>query len=102
VMKTMGATSASIARIFSMQGAVIGLIGTLTGLAGGYLLCLALQVWGFPIDERVFQMSSLPVRIEWVNFMAIGAAAFTISCLATIYPARRASALEPTDGLRYE
>ena len=102
VMKTMGATSSSIALIFCIQGAVIGFLGTASGLVLGYLGCVALQVWGFPIDEKVFQMSTLPVRIEWLNFTLVGVAAFAISCLATIYPALRASALEPSDALRYE
>ncbi|MBN8550547.1 MAG: ABC transporter permease [Deltaproteobacteria bacterium] len=102
VLKTMGATTASISRIFILQGSVIGGVGTLAGLAGGYLGCLALQKYGFPLDERIFQMSTVPVRMEFANFALVGLTAFCICFLATIYPARRASSLEPSEVLRYE
>ena len=102
IMKTMGASTSSIARIFRYQGSVIGALGTICGLALGWAGCLLLQKYGFPLDERVFQMSALPVRIEGLNFAIIGAAAFFICFVATIYPARRASALEPSHTLRYE
>jgi lipoprotein-releasing system permease protein len=102
ILKTLGATKRSIATIFFLQGAIIGVLGTLLGLLFGYLGCRALQIWGFPLPEKVFQMSTLPVRIEWENFASVALAAFVISCLATLYPAWRASELEPTDALRYE
>jgi lipoprotein-releasing system permease protein len=102
VLKTLGASTASIARIFKIQGAAIGGLGTVMGLLGGYLGCLALKKYGFPLDERIFQMSTVPVRIELVNFAIVGAVAFCICFFATIYPARRASSLEPSEVLRYE
>ena len=102
IMMTMGASSRSIATIFFLQGATIGAIGTILGLIMGYLGCMILTVWGFPLPEKVFQMSSLPVRIEWINFVSVGIASFVISCLATLYPAWRASRLEPLEVLRYE
>lgn len=102
VLKTMGASTRSIARIFILQGSVIGGIGTAAGLLGGYLGCLALQKYGFPLDERIFQMSTVPVRMEFWNFALVGSVAFCICFLATIYPAFRASSLEPSEVLRYE
>lgn len=102
VMKTIGADTRSIGRIFSFQGAAIGAIGTTLGLVLGLGGCFALKEYGFPIDQRVFQMSELPVRIEWQNFVMTGTASFLICLFATIYPSRRASRLEPTDILRYE
>lgn len=102
ILKTMGANTRSIGNIFRIQGSVIGALGTLLGLLLGYLGCLALRTWGFPIDERVFQMSTVPVRIEPLNFALVGIAAFLICCFATWYPARRASSLQPSDVLRYE
>ncbi|MBX7137820.1 MAG: ABC transporter permease [Oligoflexia bacterium] len=102
VLKTMGASTADVSNIFRLQGAVIGGIGTTAGLLGGYLGCLMLKRYGFPIDERIFQMSTLPIRIEPVNFIAVGIAAFAICCVATIYPALRASRLQPSDVLRHE
>jgi lipoprotein-releasing system permease protein len=102
ILKTMGATTSSIANIFRLQGAAIGALGTVLGLIGGYLGCLILREYGFPIDETIFQMATLPIRIEGINFFLTGAAAFVICCTATVYPARRASQLEPSDVLRYE
>ncbi len=101
VMKTLGATSGSIGNIFRIQGAVIGGIGTVLGLALGYGLCIGLKEFGFPLDERIFQMSKLPININWINFALVGLAAFAICCLATVYPARRASTLDPSEVLRY-
>ncbi|WKZ56823.1 MAG: ABC transporter permease [Bdellovibrionota bacterium] len=102
ILQTLGASSAAISKIFQMLGAVIGAVGTLFGVLLGYLGCVALKEYGFPIDERIFQMSTVPVRIEPLNFLMVAAAAFGICFLATLYPARRASQLHPSEVLRYE
>jgi lipoprotein-releasing system permease protein len=102
IMKTMGASTAGISRIFRIQGAVIGGVGTICGLILGYLGCIGLREFGFPLDERVFQMSTLPIRIEPLNFLVTGLAAFAICFFATVYPARRAANLEPSEVLRYD
>lgn len=101
VLMALGASRKGVARIFTIQGAVIGGIGTILGLILGVVFCLGLQTYGFPLDERIFQMSSVPVRMKFWNFVGVGAAAFLICILATIYPARRASGLEPSEVLRY-
>lgn len=102
ILKTMGASQKGIATIFRLQGAVIGSLGTALGMAGGYLGCLALERYGFPLDERIFPVSQVPVRMEFLNFASVGAAAFLICFIATIYPARKASRLQPSEVLRYE
>jgi lipoprotein-releasing system permease protein len=102
IMKTLGASTASVSRIFRIQGAVIGGIGTAVGLVLGLVGCVALQQFGFPIDERIFQMSTLPIHIDPLNFVMVGVAAFAICFFATMYPARRAAQLEPSDVLRYD
>jgi lipoprotein-releasing system permease protein len=102
IMKTMGASTASVSWIFRMQGAVIGGLGTLIGLVLGFVGCVALKKFGFPIDERIFQMSTLPIHIDPLNFAMVGIAAFCICFFATIYPARRAAQLEPSEVLRYD
>jgi lipoprotein-releasing system permease protein len=101
-MKTLGASTPSIGRIFRIQGAVIGGIGTLLGLFLGFVGCWGLKKFGFPIDEKIFQMSTLPVTIDPANFAMVGVAAFLICFFATVYPARRAASLEPSDVLRYD
>jgi lipoprotein-releasing system permease protein len=102
VMKTLGASSRSVSRIFMLTGSVIGGLGTVLGVVFGVLGCIALREYGFPLDESIFQMSKLPVRMEWENFAMTALAAFSICCVATIYPARRAASLEPSEVLRYE
>ncbi len=102
ILRTMGATPRSVGMVFFMQGAVIGAIGTVLGMLFGYFGCLALRWYGFPLNEEIFQMSTVPVYIEPVNFLVVGVSAFTICCVATIYPAFRASRLHPAELLRYE
>lgn len=102
IMKTMGASTRMIGWIFRIQGGVIGAVGTTLGLILGFLGCVGLKKFGFPIDERIFQMSTLPIQIEPFNFAVVGVAAFAICFVATSYPARRASRLEPSDVLRYD
>lgn len=102
ILKTMGASTSQIARIFRFQGTFIGAVGTLLGLLLGFSGCLLLRTYGFPLDAQAFQMSQLPISMDWKNFAAVAAAAFAICFVATIYPSRRASALEPSELLRYE
>ncbi len=102
ILRTMGARKASVGDIFRMQGAIVGFMGTAFGTLLGYLGCIALREYGFPLDERIFQIATVPVQMEPLNFAVVGAAAFFISYLATIYPARRASGLSPSDILRYQ
>jgi lipoprotein-releasing system permease protein len=102
IMKTMGASTAMVSWIFRIQGGVIGALGTILGLALGFLGCVGLKKFGFPIDERIFQMSTLPIYIDPLNFLMVGIAAFLICFFATMYPARRAAQLEPSEVLRYD
>lgn len=102
IFRSLGASGSTIKAIFRMQGTVIGLVGVILGLLGSLLGCLFLKSYGFPLDERIFQMSELPIRIHPENFIFSGLAALLICFLATIYPAKRASALHPTDILRHE
>ncbi len=102
VLRTLGATGSDIANIFRIQGATIGGVGTILGLVLGYFACIALDKYGFPLDDRIFPISKLPVKIELFNFMLVGLSSFAICFLATIYPASRASKLDPANVLRYE
>jgi len=102
ILRTMGASASQIGALFRRQGAIIGAVGTASGLVLGLLGCLALREYGFPLPEKIFPVSTLPVKIESMNFVYTGVAAFLICLLATIYPAWRASQIRPVDGLRYE
>lgn len=102
IARTLGATTRDIGHIFITMGAVIGLIGTVGGLVMGVAGCILLREYGWQLPEAVFPVSTVPVRIELFNFVLVGICAFAICMLATIYPARRASRLDPSEVLRYE
>lgn len=102
VLKTLGARTSSIGWIFRLQGAIIGIVGVSLGLIGGFLGCVGLETYGFPLPEKVFPTATVPVQIDFLNFAAVGIAAFLICLLSTWYPVRRASAVEPSEVLRYE
>jgi lipoprotein-releasing system permease protein len=102
ILKVLGSNHSVIARIFNIQGAIIGFLGVGIGTLIGVIGCYLLDRYGFPIDQRIFQMSTLPVKMVPLNFFIVAISAFAICCMATIYPARRAASLQPSEVLRYE
>lgn len=103
ILKCMGATNRSIARIFMLKGAIVGAVGTLLGVAGGYAGCWMLARYQFvELPKDVFYVSTLPVRVYGENFLLVALASVTICLLATIYPARQAAGLAPVEVIRYE
>ena len=102
VLKSLGASDSAVKKIFLVQGAVIGACGVILGTVLGYLGCITLRKYGFPIDEVVFGLSTVPVHMEPANFLLVAAAGFIITAAAGLYPASRAAKLRPADALRYE
>jgi len=111
ILRTMGATSGSIMRIFLMAGASIGVAGTFAGLVLGTLICLNVEsireffTWlsGTMIfDPEVYFLSQLPADMESDETISVVLMALILSFLATLFPAWRASRLDPVDALRYE
>ena len=103
ILKTMGSSAASIRRIFMLQGLVIGLVGTTAGAAAGYALIYVLDRYKLitvPLD--VYQISHVPFVLEPLDFVIVVAAAVLICFVATIYPSRQASKLDPAQALRYQ
>lgn len=103
ILKAMGATNRSIRKIFVFKGMVIGAAGTLIGCASGFLLCLMLKRYQFielPGDVYFFT-TTLPVRVEALDVLAVMAASLLICFLSTLYPARQAARLQPVEALRY-
>jgi len=103
ILKAMGATTASIRKIFVMEGFLIGTSGTLLGLLGGFILCSLLKKYQFiELPRDVYYISTLPVKMEALDVGMIALAAILISLLATLYPSRQAAKLDPAEALRYE
>ncbi len=111
VLRTIGASPASIQLIFIVQGLVIGILGSLMGLAGGLSLAFnidviipfietVLGIEFFPAD--VYYISQVPSKVEWEDVWAVTGLAFVLTLLATLYPARKAAKLQPAEALRYE
>lgn len=103
ILKSMGATSASIMRIFIFQGLMIGITGTLIGLAGGcFLAFLQNNFHIISLSKDVYYIPDLTVKIDTWDVFFVALIAVFISFMATIYPSRQAAILEPAEALRYE
>jgi len=111
VLRTLGATPASIQAIFIIQGLIIGIVGASLGLVLGVLLSLNIDVivpfiegvFGFeffPAD--VYYISQVPSKLLWSDVWSVSILAFVLTLFATLYPAWRASRVQPAEALRYE
>ncbi|MBW2165074.1 MAG: lipoprotein-releasing ABC transporter permease subunit [Deltaproteobacteria bacterium] len=102
ILKAMGATNKSIRKIFVFKGIVIGSIGTFFGVCLGFILCTVLKYYQFiELPGDVYYITTLPVKLEFLDVVIIASAAMAISFLATLYPARQASKLDPVEAIRY-
>ena len=103
VLMSLGADEGMIRRIFMYQGSFIGAVGTALGYGLGIPLALLLKKYQFiKLPSDVYPVDYLPVRLEFLDMTLIGVAALGLCFLSTLYPARRAAALKPSDALRYE
>lgn len=103
ILKSMGATSSGILKIFVFEGLVAGVLGTVLGCILGYVVCWAqLEYQFFSLPPDVYIINSLPILMKGRDFLMISLAAVAICFLATIYPARKASKLDPVEAIRYE
>lgn len=111
IMRTFGASPKSIMAVFMVQGAMIGVIGTLTGALFGILIALNIETI-IPFIEHLFNVqflakdvyyiSDLPSDLIWSDVITIVLVSFVLSLLATIYPSYKASRINPAEALRYE
>jgi lipoprotein-releasing system permease protein len=103
ILKTMGTSSKRVMGIFMMQGLVIGVVGTTVGTVVGVSLCWVLDRYKLiQIPMDVYQVSHVPfVVLPW-DLLTVVVATILICFLATIYPSRQASALDPVQALRAE
>jgi lipoprotein-releasing system permease protein len=111
ILRTLGAGPREIARIFLVQGALIGVIGTLLGVAGGIVIAYNVDVI-VPFIERLLGVHFLPREIYFISalpsdpqvgdIVTIGVTSLVLSLLATLYPSWRASRLQPAQVLRHD
>ncbi|SHO48796.1 lipoprotein-releasing ABC transporter permease subunit [Desulfopila aestuarii] len=100
ILKSMGATSASIMRIFFLQGAVIAGTGTTLGVLGGLGLCELLSRYKFiELPSNVYPMTTLPIKVLPMDVTIIAVASIVITLLATLYPSWKASQVQPAEVL---
>jgi lipoprotein-releasing system permease protein len=103
ILRAMGATSKSIMTVFMFQGLLVGVIGTIAGLASGLGLCELLAKYKFiDLPSDIYYISKLPVRVETMDVVFVTLSAVLISFVATIYPSWHASRVNPVEALRYE
>jgi lipoprotein-releasing system permease protein len=102
ILRAMGSTSASVARIFTLQGLAIGVGGTIVGCLVGLAVCLAQQHFHLiSIPGEVYLINSLPVDMRLLDFVLVSSVSLAICLVTSIYPSRRAAALLPVDAIRY-
>ncbi|WLS01999.1 lipoprotein-releasing ABC transporter permease subunit [Shinella oryzae] len=111
ILRTMGATSGAIMRIFFMTGAAIGTVGTFAGVLLGVVVCLNVEsirqffswISGTTLfNPELYFLSQLPADMNAGETVSVVVMALALSFLATIFPAWRASKLDPVQALRYE
>ena len=111
ILRTFGMSGQRIMRIFMVQGSIIGIFGTVVGVGLGVLLSLNISsvmgwleaTFGFKVfSADLFYISEIPSDLRWENVIWITLAALIASVLATVYPAKRASQIQPAESLRYE
>jgi len=111
ILRTLGASPASIMAIFMVQGSIIGFIGTLIGVVSGILLSLNVETIVHGIEKLfqirflaadVYYISDLPSHLLWSDVIAVTVVALVMCFVATIYPAWRAARTQPAEALRYE
>jgi lipoprotein-releasing system permease protein len=103
ILRAMGLTSPAIGRVFLVQGAVIGVVGTALGLLLGLSVAYIVDRSGWVrINPAIYFIDHLPVHIEWMDVVVVVLASLAIALVATVYPSRSAAALTPVEAIRHE
>ncbi|MNQ78227.1 Lipoprotein-releasing system transmembrane protein LolE [compost metagenome] len=111
ILRTLGASPRSIMKIFMIQGALVGILGTILGVGGGVLVAMNIDVI-VPFIEHllgvqflskdIYFISTVPSDLRWPDVTKIGVLAVILAFLATLYPSWWAARVKPAEALRYE
>ena len=102
ILKSMGASSSSVALVFQVFGVAIGAAGTLIGVAIGLVTCFVVSRYGYHLDPKVYLIDRLPIEVRGFEVALVCGVTMAISVIATLVPSQSAAALRPVDGLRYD
>ena len=102
VLKALGVPDSGVVKIFLSEGLQIGVAGGLLGLLSGLAWCLFIEKVGLRLDPQVYYIHSLPVKVEPLQTALAVVIAVLVSYLASVFPALRASRVEPVEGLKAE
>jgi lipoprotein-releasing system permease protein len=100
ILRSMGATAASVLRIFMLEGAIIGGLGISIGLLLGWITCMVLARIDFGLEYEVYRIKSLPVSLDPAQYLFAAASALVLCLLATLPAALRAARVVPVEALR--
>jgi lipoprotein-releasing system permease protein len=102
-LSALGARPVEIARVFMLQGSVIGVVGTTSGLLLGSVICWGLDRYEvIKLNPEVYYLTHVPFQVQPLDLLFVGTAALLVSFVATLYPAFKAASLDPVEALRYE
>jgi lipoprotein-releasing system permease protein len=103
VLKAIGVSSKNIMAIFIIEGTIIGLSGIILGTIGGITTCMLLAKYKFiKLASDVYYITNLPVNMKFFDILTIIIVTLVICIISTIYPAKKASELDPIEAIRYE
>ena len=103
ILRSMGASEKSILKIFMYEGILIGIAGTIAGLILGYFICfLQLHYNIYPLDPTRYKIDSLPLQLRLTDFFFVTGASMLLSFLASLFPAKRASKVNPLEAIKWE
>ncbi|MEO6777690.1 MAG: ABC transporter permease [Kofleriaceae bacterium] len=102
ILKSMGSTSTSVARVFLVLGLAIGGVGTVLGVGIGLATCYSVSAYGYHLDPKVYLIDRLPIDVRFFEVLLVAGITLVISLIATLFPSQSAAALTPVEGLRYD